>query len=93
MELCGWSSPQMLRRYGASARSARPPHLRPHHDRRLTNQPQPRQVNAITTAGSDTNCSAPPDHPTETPQVRVPEPPHSFPTDKTTFCGTLRHSW
>jgi integrase len=23
MELCGWSSPQMLRRYGASARSAR----------------------------------------------------------------------
>jgi integrase len=36
MELNGWTSPQMLRRYGASARSARPPHLRPHHDRHLT---------------------------------------------------------
>ena len=32
MELNGWSSPQMLRRYLASARSVRaPPHLRPHH--------------------------------------------------------------
>ena len=30
MELNGWSSPQMLRRYGASARNAGPPHLRPH---------------------------------------------------------------
>jgi integrase len=34
MELNGWSSPQMLRRYGASARSAPcPAHLRPRHDR------------------------------------------------------------
>src|SRR6204780_2736207 len=32
MELNGWTSPQMLRRYGASARSARgPPQLRPRH--------------------------------------------------------------
>jgi len=34
MELNGWTSPQMLRRYGASARSARArPQLRPHHGR------------------------------------------------------------
>jgi hypothetical protein len=33
MELNGWTSPQMLRRYGASARSASPPQLRPHHGR------------------------------------------------------------
>jgi len=34
MELNGWASPQMLRRYGASARSARaPPHLRPNYER------------------------------------------------------------
>ena len=34
MELNGWTSPQMLRRYGASARSCpRPPDLRPHHGR------------------------------------------------------------
>jgi integrase len=34
MELNSWTSSQMLRRYGASARSARaPPHLRPHHER------------------------------------------------------------
>ena len=33
MELNSWSSPQMLRRYGASARQQRQgaPHLRPHH--------------------------------------------------------------
>jgi integrase len=31
MELNSWSSPQMLRRYGASAQRPRPPHLRPHH--------------------------------------------------------------
>jgi len=30
----GWSSPQVLARYGASARSAQgTPHPRPHHDR------------------------------------------------------------
>ena len=35
MELNGWTSPQMLRLYGASARSARaaPRRLRPHHGR------------------------------------------------------------
>ena len=31
MELNGWTSPQMLRRYGASTRSTRAPQLRPHH--------------------------------------------------------------
>jgi integrase/recombinase XerD len=43
MELNGWTSPQMLRRYGASARSARAPHLRPHHDRHLTTPAVTRQ--------------------------------------------------
>ncbi len=34
MELNGWVSPQMLTRYGASARGApRPPQLRPRHER------------------------------------------------------------
>ena len=34
MELNGWTSPQMLRRYGASACiGPGPPHLRPHHER------------------------------------------------------------
>jgi hypothetical protein len=32
MELNGWSSPQMLQRYGGSARGARAPPLRPHHE-------------------------------------------------------------
>jgi integrase/recombinase XerD len=36
MELNGWSSPQMLRRYGASARSAR---ARRTYDRIMTGQP------------------------------------------------------
>jgi integrase len=36
MELNGWSFPQMLRRYGASARSAR---VRRTHDRVMTGQP------------------------------------------------------
>jgi integrase/recombinase XerD len=38
MELNGWSSPQMLRRYGASARSAR---ARRSYDRIMENQPLP----------------------------------------------------
>ena len=39
MELNDWSSPQMLHRYGARARSARAsPHLRPHHDRPAVTQ-------------------------------------------------------
>jgi site-specific recombinase XerC len=33
MELNGWTSPQMLRRYGASARRLGAPHLRPDHPR------------------------------------------------------------
>ena len=36
MELNGWSSPQMLRRYGASARSAR---ARRTYDRIMTDRP------------------------------------------------------
>jgi hypothetical protein len=36
MELNGWSSPQMLRRYGASARSAR---ARRTYDRVMTDRP------------------------------------------------------
>jgi hypothetical protein len=36
MELNGWSSPQMLRRYGASARSAR---ARRTYDRIMTSRP------------------------------------------------------
>ena len=36
MELNGWSSPQMLRRYGASARSAR---ARRTYDRIVANRP------------------------------------------------------
>jgi integrase len=36
MELNGWSSPQMLRRYGASARSAR---ARRSHDRVMEGKP------------------------------------------------------
>jgi hypothetical protein len=36
MELNGWSSPQMLRRYGASARSAR---VRRTYDRIMTDRP------------------------------------------------------
>ena len=34
-----------------------------------------------------------PASPTEIPQVRVLEPPHRYPTDKTAFRGTPRHSW
>ena len=33
MELNGWTSPQMLRLYGASTQRPRPPDLRPHHGR------------------------------------------------------------
>jgi hypothetical protein len=36
MELSGWSSPQMLRRHGASARSAR---ARRTYDRIMADQP------------------------------------------------------
>ena len=36
MELNSWSFPQMLRRYGASARNAR---VRRTHDRAMTGQP------------------------------------------------------
>jgi len=36
MELNGWSSPQMLRRYGASARSARSARARRSYDRVMT---------------------------------------------------------
>jgi hypothetical protein len=43
MELNGWTSPQMLRRYGASARSAR---ARRSYDRIMTDQPR-----AITAKG------------------------------------------
>jgi hypothetical protein len=39
MELNGWASPQMLRRYGASDRSARAPRLRPDHGRHGLRQP------------------------------------------------------
>jgi len=32
VELSGWSSPQVLRRYGRQrSQRPRPPHLRPHH--------------------------------------------------------------
>ena len=37
MELNGWASPQMLRRYGASARSAAP--ALPTYDRIMTDRP------------------------------------------------------
>jgi site-specific recombinase XerD len=41
MELNGWTSPQMLTRYGASApRCPRPPQLRPHHGRHHLTQPR-----------------------------------------------------
>jgi hypothetical protein len=56
--------------------------------RGLTNQPRAQQVNAITTAGSDANRSAPPDHPTEIPQVRVPRPSPQVPHGQD---GTPRH--
>ncbi len=36
-------------------------------------------------------CS--PASPTKIPQVGVPGPPHRYPTDKTAFRGTPRHSW
>ena len=35
----------------------------------------------------------PPASPTKIPQVRVLDPPHRYPTDKTAFRGTPRHSW
>jgi integrase len=38
MELNGWASPQMLRRYGAPQRPG-PPHLRPHHERQSITRP------------------------------------------------------
>ena len=35
----------------------------------------------------------PPASPTKIPQLRVPDPPHRYPTDKTAFRGTPGHSW
>ena len=44
MELNGWTSPQMLRRYGASARSAR---ARRSYDRIMEDTPQPEPASAV----------------------------------------------
>ena len=41
MELNGWTSRKMLRRYGPSARSARAPQLRPRHGRRTVIEAAP----------------------------------------------------
>ena len=39
IKLCGWTSPQMLRRYGASARSARSARARRTYDRIMDDRP------------------------------------------------------
>jgi site-specific recombinase XerD len=63
MELNGWSSPQMLRRYGASVRNARAPQLRPHHGhalKRTRRQPAQPSPAALRQLGSSGQASARP---------------------------------
>ena len=76
MELNGWVSPQMLRRYGASARSARARRTYDRIDRHMTPLCEPPEASGV---------------PHKNPTSPRPGRPHRYPTDTTAFRGTPRH--